>query len=134
VTARAIRPNLPALICAPDDPLAGSTVAPRAVAGRPWLLREPGSGTRALNEEYLAAQELRVPTLTVGSNGAIKQAVRAGLGVSLVSRDAVAEELAGGLLAAIGLDPAPAPRDWHVMRSRVGPVRPVVAEFLAFLR
>ncbi len=133
VTARAVRPNPLTLICAPDDPLAGAAVGARALAGRTWLLREPGSGTRALNEEYLAAQDVAVAALTVGSNGAIKQAVRAGLGISLVSQDAVVEELASGRLGAIAVEPAPAARDWHVMRSRVGPVRPVVREFLAFV-
>ena len=134
VTARAMRPNGLVLICAVDDPLAGASVAPRALAGRSWLLREPGSGTRTLNEEYLAAQALDVAPLTVGSNGAIKAAARAGLGVSLVSHDAVATELEAGLLGTIAVDPAPAERDWHVMRSRVGPVRPVVTEFLDFMR
>ena len=61
-------------------------------------------------------------------------AVRAGLGVSLVSHEAVETEVEAGLLGMIDLDPAPAPRDWHVMRSRVGPVRPVVTEFLDFVR
>ncbi len=134
VTARAVRPNPLVLICAADDPLAGAAVAPRALVGRSWLLREPGSGTRALNEEYLAAQAIDVAPLTVGSNGAIKAAARAGLGVSLVSQDAVTTELENGLLATIAVDPAPAPRDWHVMRPRVGPVRPVVTEFLDFVR
>jgi DNA-binding transcriptional LysR family regulator len=100
------------------------------LAGRRWLLREPGSGTRAVNEEYLAAQALEVAPLTVGSNGAIKAAARAGLGISLVSWDAVATELEAGVLGAIDVDPAPAARDWHVMRPRVGPTRPVVTEFL----
>jgi DNA-binding transcriptional LysR family regulator len=134
VTARAVRLNRVVLICAADDPLAGASVAPRALSGRSWLLREPGSGTRTLNEEYLATQALEAAPVTVGSNGAIKAAVRAGLGVSLVSHDAVATELEAGLLGVIDVHPAPAPRDWHVMRSRVGPVRPVVTEFLDFVR
>jgi DNA-binding transcriptional LysR family regulator len=132
--ARAFRPNQPVLITAPDDPLAtAKAVAPAALAGRSWLLREPGSGTRALNEEWLAAAHLDAPTLTVGSNGAIREAARAGLGVSLVSRDAVAADLASGRLATIDVRPAPAARQWHVLRSRVGPPRPAVEAFLSFL-
>jgi DNA-binding transcriptional LysR family regulator len=130
LVARAFRLNRLVLIAAPGDPLcAGGPVAPAALRGRSWLLREPGSGTRAANEAFLEAAELDVPALTVGSNGAIKQAARAGLGVSLLSHDSVAPELTAGLLAEIPLDPAPEPRHWHVMRSRVGPVRPVVREF-----
>jgi DNA-binding transcriptional LysR family regulator len=74
-----------------------------------------------------------VPTLTVGSNGAILQAARAGLGVSFVSRDAAAGDLATERLAVIGVESAPGPREWHVLWSTVGPVRPVVEEFLAFV-
>ncbi len=134
LTTRAFLPNRLVLISAPTDPLAGgATVAPGALRERSWLLREPGSGTRAVNERFLEAAGLSVRTLTVGSNGAIKQAARVGLGVALLSYDAVAADVEAGLLGVIAVDPAPAPRDWHVVRSRVGPVRPVVADFLAFV-
>ena len=46
-------------------------------------MRETGSGTRQLVAEFLADHDLRPQTLTLGSNGAIKEAVRLGLGVSL---------------------------------------------------
>jgi DNA-binding transcriptional LysR family regulator len=134
ITARACLANRLVLICAADDPLAdGAPVAPAALVDRRWLLREPGSGTRTLNEEFLAAEGLRIPTLTVGSNGAIKQAARAGLGISFVSRDTVAAEVDAGLLGTIAVDPAPPARDWHVMRSRIGPIRPVVRQFVRFV-
>jgi DNA-binding transcriptional LysR family regulator len=135
IDAHAFLPNQLVLITAPGDPLAtGSAVAAAHLTGRSWLLREPGSGTRKVNEDFLASARLEGPTLTVGSNGAIKQAARAGLGVSFVSRDTVAPELDAKLLGVIAVEPAPAPREWHVMRSRVGPVRPVVEEFIGFVR
>ncbi|MCW3066515.1 MAG: transcriptional regulator, LysR family, partial [Solirubrobacterales bacterium] len=135
IEAHAFAPNAMVLITAPGDPLAdGSPVAPSALADCRWLLRETGSGTRVANEQFLLTSGLDVPTLTVGSNGAIKQAARAGLGVSFVSRDAVAAELDAGLLAAIPVDPGPPPRQWHVMRSRVGPPRAVLEDFVAFVR
>jgi DNA-binding transcriptional LysR family regulator len=70
----------------------------------------------------------------LASNGAIKQAARAGLGVSFVSRDAVAAELDAQLLDVIAVESAPAPRAWHVMRSAAGPRLPVVEDFLEFVR
>ena len=111
-----------------DDRLAAELDA------RPWRLREPGSGTRALNEDFLAGRGLAPQTLTLGSNGAIKQAARAGLGVSLLSREAVEGELASGRLGEIHLDDGPPARLWFVLHSAVGPVRPAVALFLEFLR
>jgi hypothetical protein len=52
----------------------------------------------------------------------------------LLSRDAVAAELAAGLVGEIAVDGRPAPRQWHAIRLAVGPARPVVDEFLAFVR
>ncbi len=69
------------VIAAPDDPLAKARrVRVEQLGARPWLLREEGSGTRSMTEEFLAAHDLHPPIRTLGSNGAIKQAARAGLG------------------------------------------------------
>jgi LysR family transcriptional regulator, low CO2-responsive transcriptional regulator len=134
IDARPFRPNELVLIGASDDPLAGdSTVSPPQLAGRTWLLREPDSGTRSANEEFLSAFGLEAETLTVGSNGAIRQAARIGLGISFLSRDAVASDLDAGLLSVIAVEPAPAPRDWHVMRANAGPARPLLDEFIEFV-
>jgi DNA-binding transcriptional LysR family regulator len=134
IVAHALRPNELVLIGAADDPLAAErTVTPPQLAGRTWLLREPDSGTRSANEEFLSAFGLEGETLTVGSNGAIRQAARIGLGISFLSRDAVASDLDAGLLSVIPIEPAPAPRDWHVMRAAVGPPRPLLDEFIAFV-
>src|SRR4051794_3782143 len=78
-----------ALIVSPGDDLVGRPVAPRELADRVWLQRESGSGTRQLIAEFFAEHDLRPQTLTLGSNGAIKEAVRLGLGVSVQSRVAV---------------------------------------------
>ncbi len=126
-----------ACITAPDDPAACAHGDHRLGAGelasRRWLLREPGSGTRALNEQYLSDGGLDPSTLTLGSNGAIKQAARAGLGVSLVSRATVEIELASGLLGELRLKDGPATRSWFVLWSAVGPMRPPVETFISFV-
>ena len=133
--AHPFRLNELVLITSADDPLAGGpAISTVELSDRTWLLREPGSGTRAVNEEFLTSQGLRVEGLTVGSNGAIRQAARAGLGVSFVSRDTVADELEAGLLGVIEVDGPPGPRHWHVLRSSVGPARAVVDGFVQFVR
>ena len=122
-------------ITASDDPAADGTAIPAAeLSHRPWLLREPGSGTRALNEQFLAERNLQPRTLTLGSNGAIKQAARAGLGVSLLSRAAAEAELAAGLLGEIRLTDVPETRPWFLLRSAVGPALPALELFVAFVR
>jgi LysR family transcriptional regulator, low CO2-responsive transcriptional regulator len=121
-------------ISAPDDPAASDgPVKAIELSDRAWLLREPGSGTRTLNEQFLVERGLDPKTLTLGSNGAIKQAARAGLGVSLLSRAAVETELESGWLGEIRLDDGPQTRPWFVLRSAIGPVRPAVASFTDFV-
>lgn len=121
-------------VTAPDDPaIEGGMIDASALGERAWLLREPGSGTRALNEQFLADHGLEPQTLTLGSNGAIKQAARAGLGVSLLSRAAVQTELEAGWLGEIRLTDGPPTRPWFVLRSAIGPTRPTVELFLAFV-
>ncbi len=132
--ARPLAHNEIACITAPDDSAAaGGPIAATALAGRAWLLREPGSGTRTLNEQFLAERQLSPKTLTLGSNGAIKQAARAGLGVSLLSRAAVEPELSSGWLGEIDLIDGPPARPWFVLRSNVGPSRTPVDSFIAFV-
>jgi LysR family transcriptional regulator, low CO2-responsive transcriptional regulator len=121
------------LITAPGDPLARRRRVPIEELGtRPWLLREPGSGTRAMTEAFLAHHGLSPPLRTMGSNGAIKQAVRAGLGVSLQSRAATALELKHGLLATVSLREPPPERQWYVLWPSTGALREPVREFLEF--
>jgi DNA-binding transcriptional LysR family regulator len=122
-------------ITSPEDRLVGSgPISVGDLADRAWLLREPGSGTRTLGEQFLTDRDLNPETLTLGSNGAIKQAARVGLGVSLLSRAAVQAEIEAGLLGELELADPPPPRPWFVLHSAVGPVRAPVAAFVAFVR
>lgn len=86
------------------------------VSGQTWLLRENGSGTRQASEEFLASLEMSrsARTLTVGSNAAIRECAIAGLGVTLISRDAVARDLEDHRLVEVTLPGTPLPRDWHI--------------------
>ncbi len=74
------------------------------LAGEPFILREPGSGTRVVAEAALAAYGVR-PSATVqlGSTEAIKQAVAAGLGLAVVSLAAAADQLALGYITVVNL-------------------------------
>jgi LysR family transcriptional regulator, low CO2-responsive transcriptional regulator len=122
-----------ALIVAPDDRLAGTRgVRPEQLSDRVWLMREPGSGTRQLVAEFLADHDLRPQTLTLGSNGAIKEAVRLGLGVSLQSRVAVEHDLHEGTLGEVSVRGGLPQRQWYALHSATVPPRPAVEQFLEF--
>ncbi len=99
-----------------------------------WLLREPGSGTRAATERFLAERKLEPPErLTLGSNGAIKRALGIGLGVTLISAHAVARELRDGQLVQIPARGTWFVRRWNVLLARTLPPRPAVQAFRDFL-
>jgi DNA-binding transcriptional LysR family regulator len=69
--------------------------------GAPLIGGEPGTGTARLLQERLGIDAARLKTsLQLGSTEAVKQAVRAGLGVSVTLASAVHEEIAAGQLAA----------------------------------
>jgi DNA-binding transcriptional LysR family regulator len=75
----------------------------------PYICREEGSGTREVVNEYLQANltscELNV-AMELGSPEAIKGAVAAGMGISILSRTTLHRELQLGTLKAIPLEPA----------------------------
>ncbi len=120
VRAHAVRPHQLVVVAAPEvageaSAQAGPARLLRWLARQTWLLREPGSGTRASTEALLADLDIAPLTLVVGSNGAIRESARIGLGVTLLSRDAVAAELATGSLAEIGVPGTPLHRDWYLV-------------------
>jgi DNA-binding transcriptional LysR family regulator len=100
------------------------------LARQTWLLREPGSGTRASTDALLADLDISPLTLMVGSNVAIRESAQVGLGVTLLSRDAVAAELAGGKLAEIPVPGTPLHRDWYLV-AHPGRLPPAAARLVA---
>lgn len=88
------------------------------LASTTWLLREPGSGTREAALALLATLGISPPTLTVGTPGAVVAACAHGLGVGLISRDAVRRELADRTLVVIPVHGTPLNRPWHVITPR----------------
>ena len=126
VAVHAVRPHELVVVAAPDLAAGAARAAgPGDAAGllawlarQTWLLREPGSGTRASTAALLAEVDIAPLALMVGSNGAIRESARVGLGVTLVSRDAVAAELTGGVLAEIPVPGTPLHRDWYLLARR----------------
>ncbi|HVW31182.1 MAG TPA: LysR substrate-binding domain-containing protein, partial [Acidimicrobiia bacterium] len=98
---------------------AGRAVTAADLEAATWLLREPGSGTRATAEALLDGLGIAPRILTLGSNGAVLESVRIGLGITLVSADAVAADLAGGGLEEWRHPGLPLERPWHLL-ARAG--------------
>lgn len=79
--------------------------APADLRPGPWVLREAGSGTRSIFEAYLLARGVDPETLAVEleypSNEAVRAAVEAGSGVTVISRRVVSQAIRAGSLAEI---------------------------------
>jgi DNA-binding transcriptional LysR family regulator len=106
---QAVSPNTLAVVGPPD---VAPDFAPSEVT---WLLREPGSGTRATTTALLYELGVSPPTMTLGSHGAVVAAAVAGLGVTLVSRPAVRRELDSALLVELPVPGTPMHRPWHIV-------------------
>ena len=101
-----------AIVVAPGHPWAGrGRVDPAEFVESPWVLREPGSGTRQALEAVLAGAGRSVADLDVllelPANEAVRTAVDAGSAAALMSRLVVANALRSGLLAEVAADIPP---------------------------
>lgn len=98
------------------------------------LIRETGSGTRKAFETYCLQQSvLFQKRQQLGSLEAIKQGVRAGLGVAVLPRDMCVRELREGKLAAVNVRGLPLRRSWCAVYPRGKNLTPVAAAFLKHL-
>jgi DNA-binding transcriptional LysR family regulator len=106
-----------------------------ALADAEWVLREPGSGTRAMFESAIggfgiSASRLNV-VLELPSNEAVRGAVEAGLGATAISASVAGPAIEAGLLQKVGFSLPE--RDfrvmWHGDRAR----SPAAEAFLALL-
>ncbi|NDY58198.1 LysR family transcriptional regulator [Desulfovibrio sulfodismutans] len=124
----------------PTNPLVeteGGVFDPDSLRKLPWVLREQGSGTRLAFENALRGQgmdirELRVSIL-VHSTLAVLQCVKAGLGVSVTSRLAVAGALERGEIRQIPLPGLCIKRGYYRVHHAKRHVFPAMRRFLEVL-
>ncbi len=108
----------PLVVLAPrNHPLAHEKNIPlKRLANEPFIMREPGSGTRRSVQNLLDQQGLSVKVrLELGSNEAIKQAIAGGLGVSVLSIHTLTPEGTGGDLTILDVQGFPIHRYWYVV-------------------
>ena len=124
------------VIAAPGHPLLRKRrVTARDLDGAAFVLREPGSGTRAVEERALAQIGVRVePVMTLGSAEAINRVVAEGVGLAFASRLAVADDLACGRLAVLPVADLALKRQLHLVRLRDRQDGPTLRAFRAVLR
>jgi DNA-binding transcriptional LysR family regulator len=124
------------VLASPGHPLARSKhVSLERLAAEPFLMRERGSGTRLAVEELFAQHGLKANVrMELGSNEAIKQAILAGLGISVLSRHVLAAGKGRGDPVVLKAQGFPIMRHWHVAYPRGKQLSVVASAFLEFLR
>jgi len=126
------------LIVPPEHPLvARKAVTLEDVRREPLIVRERGSGSRETLEDGLKEAGLDLGAFHVvgeiASTQAVKQAVRAGLGVSFVSQRAVEDECRARLLACVKVRNLNVSRAFHLITHKDRSRSPLAQAFLAFV-
>lgn len=120
----------------PKHPLAKkNNIALADLAKERVLFREQGSGVRIALEEALQEQNLNiVPYMELGSTESIKQAVMAGLGISVLPKQAIRIEAKYRHLEILDVQGFPLVRDWYICKLQDKSLPLPAAEFLKFLQ
>lgn len=126
------------VIVPPKHPLATRERVPAGeIAEYPFICREEGSGTREVVTEYFKENEISMNNVQVcmelGSPEAIKGAVEASMGISIVSRATIAKELELGRLVALPVDP-PLARPFSFVHQKQKFRQRAMDELLEFAR
>jgi DNA-binding transcriptional LysR family regulator len=126
------------LACPPEHPLAGRTVSVDELRGEELIVMQEGAGVRQVIEDELRGAGTRLkelePRLELGLQESVRSAVRAGYGITFISRSAIEADLAAGTLAAArveGLEPA---REISLVRAAGRSATRNADAFVAFAR
>ncbi|MER9714520.1 LysR family transcriptional regulator [Mesorhizobium sp. M0174] len=110
-------------------------ISRRELSHQPFFVREEGSGTRMVHENYFLSERLQLPNASMmDSNENIKQAVMADMGIAFISAHTVALELQAKKLAILAADGMPTMREWFVLHLKRKKLSPAAQSFKAFVR
>jgi DNA-binding transcriptional LysR family regulator len=123
------------IIAWPGHPLAGARgIAPIELRHESIVQREPGSGTRAMLDTFLAMHRITPQErITVSGNEMAKHAVMSQLGISLTSMHTLFLELTTGALVRLDIDHTPIVRTWYVVYHPDRWLPPAAAAFRDYL-
>jgi len=104
----------------------------------PFILREKGSGTLKIMENYLQSHELAsIESLNIvarlGSSTAVKEGIKAGLGISILSSKALETEIKTGILKALKVNGLDIKRKFYLMKDSkrtASPLCQAISDFL----
>lgn len=123
------------VIAPPGHPVVGrQDLSLESLASEPWLLREPGSGTRALAEEAFRHAQLHLEaSMETSNNETIKQAVAAGMGLAIISSHTLNLELQTRRLVVLDVKGFPVVRSWQLIQRAGEMLSPAALSFRDYL-
>lgn len=127
------------LVTPVDHPWAGrKTVSAAELFTEPFIAREPGSGTLKSIQASLAGAGYSADDLhaaaEMGSTQAVIQAVKGGVGVSILSRIAATDPLKAGSIAVLTVDDIDLKRSFYLTRHKHRTASPLSRAFVEFLK
>jgi DNA-binding transcriptional LysR family regulator len=126
------------LVCPPGHPFAGQTISLDDLRGAGLIVMQEGAGVRQLIEDELQRCGLRLRDLDVrlelGLQESVTTAVRAGFGVTFISRASVEADLSAGTLAETAVDGLSLAREIMLVRATGRAETRAAHEFVEFAR
>jgi DNA-binding transcriptional LysR family regulator len=136
VVAQELVPNPLVVLARDDHPLAhDKNIAFARLAAEPFLIREEGSGARRITmrlfHERGLAPKIR---MELGTNEAIKEAILAGLGVTIISRYTFGMDPESSRYACLDVEGFPLENHWYLVYPQGKQLSPAARAFLDFAR
>lgn len=124
-------PNPLVLIAPNNDPLVKRKSVPlHELAQRRFILREKGSGTRMVGDQFFKKMKFRPDVrLELGSNEAVKESVAGGLGLGVISRHALHGLKKEHGVSVIDVAGFPLPSAWHIVHPTSKKMSPLALAF-----
>lgn len=135
ITYQSVLENPLVLMAPANHPLSQEkNISLERIAHEPFIMREPGSGTRKAVQNLFDEHNLTLKVqLDLGSNEAIKQAIAGGLGVSVLSAHTLALDNPHNQLAILDVEHFPIERYWYAVHPSGKQLSIVAQTFLEYL-
>lgn len=128
-----------AVVVSAGHPLAGrKEIALAELTDQPFIFREFGSGTRKVVEQIFEDNGVKTSSLSevaeIGSTAAILEAIREGLGLSILSTKSVERDIKAGTLVTIQIKGVKMERPFYMIRRKNRELSPAASVFWVYLR
>jgi DNA-binding transcriptional LysR family regulator len=110
-------------------------INPEHLTGESFLVRENGSGTRLLLDNFFTEHNIHPPKIyEFTNNESIKQGVMAGMGLAIISAHTIQLEKTIKLLSILDIDTMPIMREWYILHLTSKVLSPAGIAFQQFMQ